>query len=195
MNEQTTMHTITSDPTHLTNQMVMREVTILDNKMDNAIETRRQDDLAMTKLFIEKFDFIDTRFDLTERQRIEQKKDTKDAVDAALIAQKEAVKEQTIASGLSIAKSETATEKRLEQLTVTMNTAFTSQQQSVSEMKDNFNGSINDLKTNIGKIDAVKIGIAEQQSHTKENVSMSYMLIGIVIGLVSIASLVIAIFK
>jgi len=61
------------------------------------------------------------QFDLVEKQRVEQKKDTKDAVDAALTAQKEAVKEQTTASERAIAKSEAFTTKQIDAIGIQNN--------------------------------------------------------------------------
>ena len=76
------------------------------------------------------------QFDLVERQRVEQKKDTKDAVDAALTAQKEAVREQTAASDRAIAKSEAATTKLLEQLSQTFATSADAQRRVTDELKE-----------------------------------------------------------
>ena len=60
--------------------------------------------------------------------------DTKLAVDAALIAQKEAVKEQTVASEKAIAKSEAATSKQLEELSKTSATADRARETSHNEL-------------------------------------------------------------
>lgn len=203
-----------SDPSALTTQMVLREVEILDDrisksdasiyaKIEDAVVSRQREQLALKELVEskltdmalireEKLNSIETQFELSERQRIEQKKDTKDAVDAALIAQKEAVREQTIASGLSIAKSEAATEKRLEQLNITMNTAFTSSQQSTLEMKDNFSTSISDLKDRIGRIESVKVGATEQKAAVKDNISMIQMIGGIILVVISVIATIAA---
>lgn len=195
-----------SDPSALTTQMVLREVNILDGKMDEAIATRHRDQSAIKELFEtklddmslvreEKFHSIETQFALIERQRVEQKMDTKAAVDAALIAQKEAVQEQTIASGLSIAKSETATAKQLDQLASTMTVAVAGVTQAAMETKDNFNSAIGDIKDRVGKIEALKLGAQEQRVQTKDNINMGYVLIGIIWSLLSLASLAVTIFK
>jgi len=184
-----------SDPTELTTQMVAREVSVLDDKMNDAIAVRHNDQKALKELLLEKFKSIETQFELIERQRIEQKLDTKQAVDAALIAQKEAVHEQTVASGTAIGKSEDATIKLLDTLGNNITTAIAGVTQTALETKDTFNTAISDLKGRVDRMEATKVGITEERTHTKENVNMSYMLIGIVIGLVSIASLVVAIFK
>src|SRR5580765_3501320 len=75
-----------------------------------AAAIQRQDDLrhaestaidgrlrALEKVFDAKFDTIDREFALVESRRVEQKVDTKVAVDAALSAAEKAVKEQTVA--------------------------------------------------------------------------------------------------
>lgn len=86
---------------------------------------------------------------------------TKDAVDAALAAAKEAVKEQTTASGLSITKSETATTEQLKQLTATFTTAINA-----------VTATINDLKEQVVRIESLKQG-------GKETVTGIYALAGL----------------
>jgi len=61
------------------------------------------------------FDHIKEQLKNVEALRVEQKQDTKAAVDAALTAQKEAVREQTAAFREAVAKSETATAKQIDQ--------------------------------------------------------------------------------
>lgn len=133
-----------SDPSALTTEQLLREVGSLKELMlamfRSAEEVRN-----------EKFESVREQFSLIERQRVEQKKDVKDAVDAALSAAKEAVKEQTTASERSILKSEAGTKEQLNQLTTTFNTAFA----GVSSNHD-------DLKDRVGKIESVKLGGKEQ---------------------------------
>ena len=81
-------------------------------------------------------DLTTERFNAAERLRVEQKKDTKDAVDAALSAAKEAVKEQTTASERSIAKSEGATSKQLDQIQETFTTAIDGLRRSIDDLKE-----------------------------------------------------------
>lgn len=192
-----------SDPTALTTQMVLREVEILHDSIDDKVDARHREQAAIKELFEanqaeinrimkEKFRSIETQFDLIERQRVEQKKDTKDAVDAALIAQKEAVQEQTIASGLSIAKSETATAKQLDQLASTMSVAIQGVTTASNELKDNFNISISDIKERIGKIESNKVGANEERAHTKDNITILYSIAGILVGVLTIISILAA---
>jgi hypothetical protein len=197
-----------SDPTALTTRMVLREVVILDDKIENldskldskieyTVSSIRREQAALKELLESKlldfkvveegkFKSIKTQLELVERQRIEQKQDTKDAVDAALIYQKEALRDQTIASGLSTSKSDTATEKRLEQLNVTMNTAFLSSQKSITEMKDNFGISISDLRDRIGRMESTKVGATEQKASIRDNLGMVQTLGGIVIVIMTV---------
>lgn len=147
-----------SDPTALTTAQLFREIELISAQLDDAKSTAAHE-LLMTKELLEneqrarnhisteKFKSIETQLSMIEKQRVEQKSDTKAAVDAALIAQKEAVQEQTIASGLSIAKSEAATAKQLEQLSTTFTTAI----QGVTV-------PLNDLKERVGTMEAVKQG-------------------------------------
>lgn len=192
-----------TDPTKLTTQMVLREVGILEDKVDNAVITRQreqafQKELLESKLgditiiHEEKLLSIKTQFELLERQRVEQKLDTKQAVDAALIAQKEAVHEQTIASGLSIAKSEAATAKQLDQLSITMSTAIAGVTQSASETKDNLNATISDLKERLLKIEAIKVGITEERRSTRDNIGIIYTIGGIVLVIITIVGTLVA---
>src|ERR1035437_10183675 len=79
------------DPTARTIETLYREITGQQEMTDVLMK-------GIERIVDEKFASVNTQLQLIERQRVEQKKDTKDAVDAALTAQKEAVREQTIAS-------------------------------------------------------------------------------------------------
>lgn len=93
-NGQTTVATTgpdskTTDPTRLTTEALMREIDVINKDMDR------------------RFSFYDRLLEEADRRRVEQKDDTKAAVDAALAAAKEAVKEQNSATEKAIGKSET----------------------------------------------------------------------------------------
>jgi biotin operon repressor len=117
------------DPTVLTTQALYREVSALQELIEQSIKGTRE-------VIDQQFYKVEQQFELVERQRVEQKKDTKDAVDAALTAQKEAVREQTSASERSIAKSEAATNKQLEQLAATFKTSSDSLLARIDELKE-----------------------------------------------------------
>lgn len=129
-----------SDPSELTTAQILREASILRE----LLEANASGANAVVE---QKFAAVDRQFDLVERMRVEQKKDTKDAVDAALTAQKEAVKEQTTAFGLATAKSEASMTEQLKQL----NATFTAAIKGVTDL-------LNDTKDRISKMEAMRLG-------------------------------------
>lgn len=128
------------DPSALTTAQLHREIRVLHDLLDALFK-------GAEEIQVQRFKAVEQQFELVERQRVEQKSDTKAAVDAALTAQKEAVKEQTTASDRAIAKSETAMTKQLEQLQATFATAIN----GVTLL-------LNDAKDRIVKIEANKAG-------------------------------------
>jgi hypothetical protein len=138
------------DPTVLTTQALYREVSALQELIEQVVKGTRE-------VIDQQFYKVEQQFELVERQRVEQKKDTKDAVDAALTAQKEAVREQTSASERSIAKSETATNKQLEQLATT----FSNTQASLL-------ARIDELKERIVDVDRKAESVAQQRAGARE---------------------------
>ena len=162
------------DPTLLTTEALMREVASLEKLLELRIhseaEARKVDiaaeiiarlaqgetmqshiDLQMDirkekfEAIAQRFDAVEQRFRQNERQRVEQKDDVKAAVDAALSAQKEAVKEQTAASGLSIAKSENATNEQIKQLNATFTIAINGVQSTIDDAKERIGKTENQL--------------------------------------------------
>lgn len=192
------------DPSILTTDALQREVAIIDDKFKDQAQVREREHASLQELFeaklqgagnitSEKFTSVETQFDLIERQRVEQKKDTKDAVDAALSAAKEAVKEQTTASERSIAKSETATTKQLEQLTATFSTAILGVTTSINDLKDSNNNTFGDLKDRIGKVEtavsnlaATKAGINENRADTRSSNTLQVALLAAGIPLIAL---------
>jgi ribosomal protein L7/L12 len=158
------------DPTSLTTDQLLRETHSLRDLM--RAELKSEVDLTA-----ERFASVATHLSLSERQRVEQKKDTKDAVDAALAAAKEAVKEQTTASERAIAKSEAATTKQLEQLTATFNTAI----KGVTDL-------LNDSKDRLSRMEAIKQG-------GKDTYTSLYAVLGAGLTLLVIVDLLLAWFK
>jgi hypothetical protein len=110
-----------------------------------------------------------------ERQRLEQKKDTKDAVDAALAAAKEAVAANTSSSEKSITKSETATSEQLKQLNVTFTTANVG-------LLSNFN----DLKDRVGKIEAAKQGARDAGTERRLDLGQVLLAVSVLIAAVGL---------
>ena len=123
-----TPHTVL-DPTSRTLDTLHREIENVSDRLETLI-------ISEARLSKERAEAVKLEFMLVERQRIEQKLDTKQAVDAALIAQKEAVREQTLASEKSIAKSEAATAKQIDAQSVSFSQAFASLTLSLNDQKD-----------------------------------------------------------
>jgi len=157
------------DPTILTTEQLDRAIASLKE----IIETRIG---GMEEIFDEKFISVNERFALVERQRVEQKEDTKAAVDAAFSAAKEAVREQTNASERAIAKSETATKEQLNQLTNTFSTAI-----------EGVNNSIGDLKDRTGKIESIRQGASERKEEGRATISSTTAVVGAVVAVVILA--------
>jgi hypothetical protein len=152
-----------ADPTPMTTHALQREAAALKeliftrlDAMDKAVElfsgnlTRVPTDVDkqvqnLKELHSERFNRVDTRFNGIQDQFAERdkrtdqvSKDSKVAVDAALQAAKELGNEQTRASALAIAKSETATAKQLDQIGLTL-------QNSQGALND----KIDDLRTRL----------------------------------------------
>jgi hypothetical protein len=171
------------DPTVLTTQALYREVSALQELIEQRIE-------GATAVIDQQFYKVEQQFLLVERQRVEQKKDTKDAVDAALTAQKEAVREQTSASERSIAKSEAATNKQLEQLATTFANTNASLLARLDELKER----IVDVDRKAESVAQQKVGAKEERIVVREDrtgslglVSVGISVLFLMIGFVSLA--------
>ena len=186
------------DPTILTTDALHREVTALERLLDNRIGSLergvREERDMLNRERMEQFaalrELLEARltamagqialqFDLVERQRVEQKIDTKSAVDAALIAQKEAVREQTTASERAIAKSETATTKQLEQQQLTVSTAVDALRRAIDEVKERASEEGRNLRTSISEVATSANGIVQQKAGAKEDRTSIYATIAI----------------
>ncbi len=117
------------DPTVLTTQMADKMEAMLRNLIKTEIEHR--DDLVGAE-----FKLVDQQFTDLKERTAEQKRDTKDALDAALAAQKEAARESTISSEKSITKSETGTAERIRAVEILLGSATTGIDDKVGDLKD-----------------------------------------------------------
>jgi multidrug efflux pump subunit AcrA (membrane-fusion protein) len=97
------------DPTALTTEALHREIAALKELAYQRID-------QLERVYNEKCALLARELELREQQRIEQKQDTKAAVDAALAAAREAVVAETGASQRAIEKAEAATSKAVDQL-------------------------------------------------------------------------------
>jgi hypothetical protein len=154
------------DPTVLTTQQLYREIAAVAESMEIQFE-------SLKELIEEKFRSVDQQLDLVERQRVEQKSDTKAAVDAALTAQKEAVKEQTTASATAIGKSESGMKEQLSQLSTNFTTAISGLQVIINDMKDR-----------VVKLESYKLNLAENKQDFRAStaiiISMGFLVIAII---------------
>lgn len=148
---------------------------MLNLRAEFAKELRAAEDIRQQTVNQEKFASIETQLSLVERQRVEQKQDTKAAVDAALAAAKEAVKEQTTASQLSIGKSEASTKEQLTQLSATFTTA-----------QSGMSAALVGLTTRVERIENARTAVVDQRTDTRGNVGMVVGLVGGSIGVLSL---------
>ena len=109
-------------------------------------------DISLNQRFRE----VDNKFDDVERHRVEQKQDTKTAVDAALAAQKEAA-----------TKAETDTNRKLDQIQVSVTTP------------------IADLKERITRIESMGVGGASMKASMIAGLVAIMVLVSTVIGVVA----------
>ncbi len=96
----------------------------LGNRLNASIEAREA-----------KFTAVEHQLKAVETYRVEQKQDTKAAVDAALAAAKEAVKEQTQASERAIAKSEAFTTKQIDAISEIIRTTVKGLDEKIDDLK------------------------------------------------------------
>ena len=178
-----------TDPTVLTTEALQRAISTLKDTIEMQVthesESRIAADLSLQShvdlqqtLSDEKFEAVAREMKLVEDSRVEQKQDALASLAAALSAAKEAVKEQTTASALSINKSENATNEQLKQLTVTFTTAI-----------EGVNRTIIDLKERVGKNESVEAAASGVGQGKEQNQGLVF---SIIMGLVAVGSLIIA---
>ena len=201
------------DPTVLTTQALFREIGTLRELFEQRIDAleaerdratvqsahrtkvlnreRVEQFTAQRELLNERITALrsltDERFASAEHQRIEQKQDTKAAVDAALSAAKEAVKEQTTASGLSISKSETATREQLAQQQQTFTTAIEGLRRSIDELKDRAGEDARNLRQSISDVATTANGSVREKIGARDDRTAVYALITLLVGIAVVA--------
>jgi hypothetical protein len=136
------------DPTVLTTQQLLRELAalkeVINTRMDGydrAIEllqafADRQPTIAeVVAQFLEKFRGIETQFKERDLRTEQTAKESKVAVDAAFSAQKEAVSEQNKSGAAAIAKSEAATTKQLDAITLLLQANKQAADEKIDDIK------------------------------------------------------------
>ena len=194
------------DPTALTTQALFREVAQLRELFNTKIDTITQTVEAslanssnarngVREILDQKIDAVtvlyEAKLDLIERQRVEQKSDTAAAVQAALSAAKEAVKEQTNASERSIAKSEAATSKQLEAQQVTTASAAGELRRSIDDLKERIAEVDRNLRDAVSAVATTANGANERRVGAKDDRTALYATAGFIATLLAIVGFVI----
>lgn len=149
------------DPTILTTDALRREIAGLEKLIDTRLN-------GIEALNDEKFRSIQHQLDEADKQRLEQKGDTKAAVDAALTAQKEA-----------ITKTEASTADQIAQLNRTVDTKVEGLERSHSDLKDR-----------VTVVESIKLGATEVKTEGRLTVGMIATVAATIIGFLSLVAVV-----
>ncbi|MBC7602078.1 MAG: hypothetical protein H7255_05380, partial [Ramlibacter sp.] len=120
-----------------------------------------------------RFDGVNREFALIESRRIEQKNDTKTAVDAALSAAQRPVRGQAAASEKAIIKSETG-----------VAASSLQQAQTFSAQLKGVETTLSDTKDRVGKLETQKQTSEDTRSGIRLDVGMVVGLLGLLIAIV-----------
>jgi hypothetical protein len=170
------------DPTKNVLELVAAAIQRQDDLREAAMALLKERINGIEKVSKAKFAKIDSEFSLVESRRVEQKVDTKVAVDAALSAAEKAVKEQTVASEKSIIKSETSAAEQSKQ----QNATFTASLKGVID-------TVADVKDRVGKIENLRQGAGDIRDNARLNVGMVVGIAGVVMGFLSLVAVVVTI--
>ena len=128
------------DPTTLTNELVSKAVESAVQRLEARLDGADKLTNERIKALIETVNVfkisINERFQLGDVQTEKAARDVKSAVDAAFAAAKEAVGEQNKSNALSIAKSEVATTKQIDQLTENLRLSVKTTDDKIGDLKD-----------------------------------------------------------
>ena len=164
------------DPTVLTTEQLLREINGLQELLETKLEVL---DIKMTGHFLidgQRFTKIDEEFTAIETQRVEQKRDTQDALAFALTSQKEAVGKQDEANQKAISKSEAATAETLAKLAELFKTTT-----------DGLSGKIDDVKERVSRMESAKQGATEVREESHANINAVTAVIGAVLAAIVLA--------
>lgn len=154
------------DPTLLTTQQLLRELSWLREYIEEKIATADMKIAGHFLIDAERFSKIDLQFSTIEAQRLEQKKDTQEALTAALTAQKEAGRQTDDANQKAIAKSEAATAETLKQLSSGFKTST-----------DALSSKIDDMKERVQRLESSKEGASEERTdHRSQTTALAAVL-------------------
>jgi hypothetical protein len=178
------------DPTELTTKNLQREIQslreLVESRLQAIVESAsvRQEQIdkipieikerveRLRELVYEKFNGVDNKFASNEV-----------ALSAALLAAKEAVKEQNTSNNTAISKSEAATNKQIEQLGLL-----------IKATSDGLVDKIDDLKDRLTLIEGKTSGVKESQVTQQTGNSVMIAAVGAVIGFSGLAVAIVALF-
>jgi hypothetical protein len=151
------------DPTELTDKAIAKLKEQMEQFVGGKVDLLKGDIKAEHDLNVEKFN-------AAERLRVEQKKDTKDAVDAALSAAKEAVKEQAGGS-----------DKLIDGL-----------RREVDSLREREGEDVRTLRQEIGNVATVANGTVQQRTGAVENRSGLYAALAAIGGVILLGLAILA---
>jgi hypothetical protein len=199
------------DPTVLTTEALRREISVLQEKIElrvtglfqtlsarldamdkaqilfdanlNRLPSDTDKQIAHLKSLHEaKFLSVEKQFAERDTRTDQASRDGKVALDAALQAARDAVAEQNRSSALAIAKSDAATDKRIDQIASQISTATNA-----------LDGKIADIKDRLVRIEGQALGqdVAKVDKNTSSSFSVSVIGIGLAVvsALIAIAAL------
>jgi len=152
-----------------------KAITLLQATTDKMPQVVEEKIPSLKSLHEEKFDSIQTQFRERDVRDERSSRDSKTAVDAALSAAKEAVASTNASSALAIAKSESATDKRIDQ----QGTLIATGTKALDE-------KIDDLKERITRLEGKGQGIEKQQATQQSSIGSTVGIIGSVLGVLSL---------
>jgi hypothetical protein len=152
----------------------------------------------LAKLGEEKFAGVERSFEERDTRSEREARDNKTAIDAALLAQKEAVRLQTEASALATAKSEAATMKQTDQLVTQLQTSTKALDDKIAELGKSatallqaetkaLTGEIANVKERLTLIEGKSTGRVENVVEHRASATDTRGLVGMLVGLAGIA--------
>ena len=167
------------DPTVLTTEALRREIGLLEAEVDRRfrqlqkeLAVRLEAERLMTEVQLAK---IEQHFEINRRHRQETKEATQLAIAAALQSQKEAV-----------SKSETATNRQLEQLTATFDTRVESLRRSIDENKERLVAEARELRASISQVDAKAASFVQQRRGSDATRTQLFGIVAAIVGVVGV---------
>lgn len=141
------------DPTVLTTEQLHREISALREFVLGEIRHVGEMNVEKFRAVEDRFHDVGSKFEDVAHRTAEQKTDTKDALDAALQAAKDAVSLQTEASDKAIAKSEAATTKQIDALAVLVDKSADATTEKIVDLKsrlDKLESAISSRREGVG---------------------------------------------